>query len=425
MISKESSKKCFVYITLPGQVAAVTAARYELTADRRGTAVGRLVYGRKYLARSDAVEIDPVELKLSSGTYTTAVNKGVFGALRDASPDAWGRLLIDRAKNSAHDELDYLINAQDQGAGALGFGLNESPPAPNREFNQTISLAELQEISEKILESDKKLSGPLVRQIQRLIQNGTSMMGGARPKAVVEDRSGLWIAKFNLKSDRWNYARVEHSMLRLARECGISTADSKVIKVGDRDVLMVKRFDRVKTKNGYLRSRMVSGLTILQVDESDRGAWSYPALVEEIRRICTQPSTNARELFRRMVFNALVSNTDDHPRNHAILAAANDWNLSPAYDLTPSTIVAQDRRDLAMSIGNFGRYANYHNLISQCERFHFERAEAEIVIDEMRQKIESRWYNLARSQRVTVLDCETISGAFVYPGFLYEPQIAA
>ena len=142
---------------------------------------------------------------------------------------------------------------------------------------------------------------------------GTSM-GGARPKAVVEDDDGLWIAKFNRSDDKWNYARVEHAMLLLASECGLQTSVSKVVTVGDRDVLLVKRFDRKKTKKGYCRARMLSALTLLRAEDThqERDKWSYVLLAEEIRRISPQPKIDAVEIFRRMCFNALISNTDDH-----------------------------------------------------------------------------------------------------------------
>ncbi|MFD2855739.1 type II toxin-antitoxin system HipA family toxin [Seohaeicola zhoushanensis] len=155
---------------------------------------------------------------------------------------------------------------------------------------------------------------PETGQVHDLMLVGTSM-GGARPKAVVEDEDGLWIAKFNRPDDKWNYARVEHAMLELARACGIHTAQSRITTVGDRDVLLVKRFDRERTEKGYLRTRMMSGLTILRTEDTHqhRDRWSYVLLAEELRRISARPKEDAAELFRRMVFNALISNTDDHP----------------------------------------------------------------------------------------------------------------
>ena len=176
-------------------------------------------------------------------------------------------------------------------------------------------------------------------------------MGGARPKAVVDDDGALWIAKFNRKDDKWNSARVEHAMLKLARACcGLTTAESKIATVGNRDVLLVKRFDREESGAGYTRARMVSALTLLRAERSRR---IKKQLVLRVARRRAAPrqrraKKDAAELFRRMCFNALISNTDDHPRNHALLAKTRDWRLSPAYDLTPSPLISIQKRDLAM-----------------------------------------------------------------------------
>lgn len=421
MISKNSPTECFVYITLPGQTAPVTAGRFELTTDRGGTPFGRFVYGRSYVDRRDAVEIDPVELKLARGiTYETTGMKGVFGAIRDAGPDYWGRAVIERHVGKAPlGELDYLLESPDDRAGALGFGLGPEPPAPRRKFNQTIELEKLQKIADELIgDEDKTPANAEAAQVQELLLIGTSM-GGARPKAVVEDADGLWLAKFNTAHDRWNVARVEHTMLTLARSCGLAVADSRVIDVGGRDVLMVKRFDRTKTNEGYLRGRMVSALTLLQADDTHntRDRWSYVLLAEELRRVTADPKRNAQELFRRMVFNGLISNTDDHPRNHAALAMNDGWALSPAYDLTPTNPVSIERRDLALICGNAGRYANSANMISQCARFLLSEAEAADIIAGMKENVRGTWYATARAQGVSERDCELISGAFVYEGF--------
>ena len=129
MTSNGSATECFVYITLPGQTQAVTAGRFVLTADRRRLALGRFVYGKSYLARHDAVAIDPIELKLSDETYETARLDGVFGALRDSGPDYWGRRVIEKHAGKAQlGELDYLLESPDDRAGALGFGLGKRRP---------------------------------------------------------------------------------------------------------------------------------------------------------------------------------------------------------------------------------------------------------------------------------------------------------
>ncbi|WP_283234561.1 type II toxin-antitoxin system HipA family toxin [Caenibius tardaugens] len=387
--------------------------------DRAGTVIGRFVYGRSYLARPNAVEFDPVELKLGAKTYETAGLRGVFGALRDAGPDYWGRRVIEKHAGKAElSELDYLLHSADDRAGALGFGFNQQPPAPRRNFNQTVALEKLQRIADAIVADEELPVDAEAEQIQELLLVGTSM-GGARPKAVVEDHDALWVAKFNRADDRWNSARVEHAMLRLAGACGIDVAQSKVVVAGGRDVLMVRRFDRDKTEDGYQRARMVSALTLLRTEDShrDRDRWSYVLLAEELRRASADPKHDAPELFRRMCYNALISNSDDHPRNHALLARDQDWRLSPAYDLTPTTPISLERRDLALTIGDAGRIATAANLCSQSQRFLLPHAQAEAIVHDMEQCVSQRWYEIARSGGVSEKDCGLIAGAFCYPGF--------
>ncbi len=419
MTSKPSPSECFVYITLPGATEPVTAARFELTQDRSGTPLGRLVYGKSYLERADAEAIDPVELKLVSRVYETTAMKGIFGALRDAGPDYWGRRVIERNVGKAPlGELDYLLNSPDDRAGALGFGLSVKPPAPKRKFNQTVNLEKLQAIADAIVSGEELPADADKVQAEELLLLGTSM-GGARPKVVVEDKDGLWIAKFNRQDDKWNNARVEHAMLLLGRACGLVTAESKITTVGGRDVLLVKRFDREKTKAGYLRARMVSGLTLLQTEDSHptRVKWSYVLLVEELRRVSAQPKRDATELFRRMCFNALISNTDDHPRNHAVIAKDRDWKLSPAYDLNPAPHISLEHRDLALICGDQGRRASTKNLLSQSARFLIGSDEASRVVRDMKDRVRKTWYDVARGAGASEKDCEQISGAFAHPGF--------
>ena len=428
-MTSEAPGECFVYITLPGETAPVTAGRFALTVDRRGVPEGRFVYGRSYLERPNAVALDPVELKLAPRTYATVAMGGVFGALRDASPDHWGRRVIQRHLGKAQPgEMDYLLHSPDDRAGALGFGLHQTPPAPRRSFNQTLHLAAVQRIADAFV-ADEHLpaTGGADEadhdQVERLMLIGTSM-GGARPKAVVEDDDGLWLAKFNRPDDAWNSARVEHAMLTLARACGLLTAQSRVVDVAGRDVLLVKRFDREKTQAGYRRARMVSALTLLRAEDTyqARDKWSYVLLAEELRRVCSEPADNAAELFRRMCFNALISNVDDHPRNHAVMAQAADWKLSPAYDLTPAVPVSLERRDLAMACGDAGRFAHAANLLSQSARFLLEAAQARAMVDAMEAQVRGTWYATARAAGVSERDCARIAPAFAYPGFRWTQQ---
>jgi serine/threonine-protein kinase HipA len=418
------TSEAFVYLTLPGETSPVTAGRFELATDVQGISVGRFVYGRRYLARPDAVPIDPIELKLEERAFQTARLHGMFGALRDASPDYWGRRVIEKHAGRANlTEVDYLLNSPDDRAGALGFGLNVDPPAPLRAFNRTMDLSRLQELADLIVAEEELPEKAVVdradlTQVQDLLLVGTAM-GGARPKAVVEDAETLWIAKFNRRDDKWNNARVEHAMLVLARECGLSVSQSRLTQIADRDALLIKRFDREHAPSGYRRARMLSALTLLRAEDSyqDRDRWSYVTLAEELRRISAEPRIDAHELFRRMAFNALISNLDDHPRNHAVIAMDQDWRLSPAYDLTPTIAVSLERRDLAMTCGDRGRYANAENLLSQSERFLLSRDDAARIIDQMEVGVKRRWYEVARREGVSEQDCQRISTAFAYEGF--------
>jgi serine/threonine-protein kinase HipA len=418
-MSSNSARECFVYITLPGRTSAITAGKFVLGQTESGTPLGRFVYGQSYLKNADAVPIDPVELKLSNETYSTVYLKGMFGALRDAGPDYWGRRVIEKHAGKTNlGEMDYLLESPDDRAGALGFGLGNAPPAPQKKFNKTLDLAKLQDLADALIK-DEIPSDPASPQVQELLLLCTSM-GGARPKVVVQDDDGLWMAKFNRADDRWNYARVEYAMLRLARQCGINVPESRIEAVGGKDILLVKRFDREKTPEGYTRARMMSGLTVLHSDETNdaRERWSYILLVEEMRRIVAEADKDARELFRRICFNALISNIDDHPRNHALLARNVDWALSPAYDLTPSPVVSLDRRDLALVCGDQGRFANAKNILSQHARFLLQKDEAEKIIADTKAQV-GHWYDTVRACGVSERDAETIRGAFIYPGFSY------
>ena len=410
-----TSDRVYVYLQLPGSHEVVTAGSFEQVV-REGVSLGVFVYNPAYLDREDAVPLDPFELPLRPGRFETVKLKGIFGALRDASPDAWGRRIIERhLANVALSEVDYLLNSPEDRVGALAFGRGKAPPAPTTRFNQVVALEKLLRFAQA-MQADATASLP--QQVAELIQPGTSL-GGARPKSVVETGTGLWIAKFPEEGDRWNNTRVEASMLALARECGLRACDAHLVEVAGADVLLVRRFDRVKTPEGYLRHRFVSALTVLDAGESiaDRGRWSHLLLADELRRRSHRVDADLRELFGRMVFNALISNTDDHPRNHGLIAPGKDFELAPAYDLTPNPLVSVERRDLALTIGHFNRYANRENLLSDCQRFRLDKPRAGALIDQMKRTVESRWHAVMRSHGVTEQDCALLARAFVHPGF--------
>lgn len=422
-----SERECYVYIVLPGTTELVTAGRFQVSPTPSGATRGRFVYGRRYLQRADAVELDPVELRLGGRAYETGRMQGFFGAIRDAMPDYWGRRVIEKHCGRAPlDELDYLLEGPDDRAGALGFGSGVDPPPPRRSFLRTLDLARLQETADAVIADVPERGGSIAEEVRELLLEGTSM-GGARPKAVVREDNALWLAKLGRQDDRWDQPRVEQAMLLLARECGLDVAESKIVTVGGRAVLLVRRFDRDWDGQGFCRHRMVSALTLLQSDDDPllRTRWSYLLLADEIRRASADPKADLRELFGRVCFNAAISNLDDHPRNHALLATTREWRLSPAYDLVALPVLALDRRDLAMICGPAGRYANKRNLLAAAGRFLLDRDQATAIFDRIAETVRGARQGVLDRAGVGTRDREAIRNAFLYDGLFYDTEVPA
>lgn len=416
-----SERQAYVYVQLPGTLDTVPAGLLKVETLPDGTFVGRFRYGDRYLERKDAIEFDPFQLPLGNTVHEFTKLKGIPGAVRDAGPDAWGRRVIEhKLQRGPNDlqELDYLLNGPQDGAGNLSFGATLDPPAAKRPFNQTHQLTDLIAAVEAIEE------GRLVpEQVLNQLEPGTSM-GGARPKATIEDNNRLWLGKFPEKGDRCNLQRVEHATLELARRCGINVCNSRLRSVAGQDVLLVERFDREHIGKGYLRFGLVSGLTLLGCDEHylERELWSYPLLADQLRRWSEAPGEDRVELFRRIVFNGAVTNNDDHPRNHAVIRTSHGWRLAPAYDLVPAPMVSLERRDLAMTVGTYGRTASVYNLISQCQQFGLAVETARKEIDNIVATVRA-WEIHFRERGVSAREIEYIGSAFLPECFFFEQPV--
>jgi len=413
-----SEREAYVYVQLPGTLETVPAAllRVQTLPDR--TQIGRFRYGDRYLQRQEAVALDPFQLPLAKEVFEFTQLKGIPGAVRDASPDAWGRRVIEhKLERSAADlqEIDYFLHGPQDGAGYLSFGLKAEPPAPKRQYNRTHQLAELIATTQAI-EDGRPVAAHLLEQLDP----GTSM-GGARPKATIEDAQSLWLGKFPSRDDRFNLQRVEFATLDLARRCDLNVTQARLDPVGESDVLMLQRFDRDYTDKGYLRFGLVSGLTVLDCGDSylDRERWSYPLLADNLRRWSDKPEADCAELFRRMVFNAAVTNNDDHPRNHALLRRQKGWRLSPAYDLVPAPVVSLERRDLALTVGDYGRTASIYNLLSQAGRFGLSAKEARGQID-LLVDVVRHWRDGFFACGVSAKDIDYIASAILPDCFFFE-----
>ena len=419
-----SEREAYIHIQLSGTLETVTAALLRVQTLPDGTQIGRFRYGDRYLQRQEAVALDPFQLPLAKKVFEFTQLKGIPGAVRDAGPDAWGRRVIEhKLERSAADlqEIDYLLHGPQDGAGYLSFGLKAEPPAPKRQYNRTHQLAELIAATQAIEEGR-----PVAAHLLEQLDPGTSM-GGARPKATIEDAQSLWLGKFPAKDDRFNLQRIEFATLDLARRCGLNVTQARLQTVGDADVLMLQRFDRqydeTRSDKGYLRFGLVSGLTVLDCGDSylDRERWSYPLLADNLRRWSDKPEADCAELFRRMVFNAAVTNNDDHPRNHAMLRKQKGWRLSPAYDLVPAPVVGLERRDLALTVGNYGRTASIYNLLSQAGRFGLSAEEARTEIDRL-VNVVRHWRDSFFACGVSAKDIDYIAPAVLPDCFFFERQ---
>ncbi|MGH3419483.1 MAG: type II toxin-antitoxin system HipA family toxin [Streptosporangiaceae bacterium] len=395
---RSAPTRVFVWIWLPGATGPVVCGRLdEVTPDYH-----TFTYGRSYLARPDAVPLYLPELPLGTGPIRPLGSLSVAGCLRDAGPDAWGQRVI-LARRVGHLDaasdtgdlslLTYLLESSGSDrVGALDF--QDSPTAYAAARNRTATLALLQDAS-RMLEEGRPLPEPLAEALTR----GTSI-GGARPKALLEDHGRHVIAKFSSTADVRPVVKAEAVGMDLARRVGLDVAGSELVSCAGRDVLLVERFDRT-TVPGQ-RRLLVSALTILGLDEF-LGArhGSYAELAEQIRARFTDPDETLRELFARIVFNVCISNTDDHPRNHAAFWDGAQLTLSPAYDLCPQPRSGETAAQ-AMAIGSNGeRDSTLTTCRAAAAVYHLSTAQAQDIIDAQVSAIGEQWTDAAEECALT------------------------
>lgn len=369
----------WTWIYLPGQAQPVLCGRFDRAITAAGP-VGSFTYGRSYLARRDALPVDPVALPLRDRQFDTPYLHGWFSILLDAGPDAWGRRLIDRSVGP-QDERGYLLQARGHPVGALAFSESrDTPPAPSH-ATTPLTFAATLELHAKV-EAGEPLSDVETSQLM-----GDAGSGGARPKLTLEDEGTLWLVKGVSIKDSQELTPVpcaEAALLTLAERCRIRVPRHKVRQLGGNPVLLVERFDRYPLTGGsFGRWRYASAQTLFwSTPEAARYSYqgSYERLAELLRVWERSPAESVRELYRRVVFNALVGNTDDHDKNHGVVAnAAGDFVMAPAFDLTISATLGK-RNLLAMPFGNEGGVISLENLLSSCKVFGYSNREAlEIV----------------------------------------------
>jgi len=404
----------YVYVYL--EEGPVPAGLLEVTGAGRET-TSRFRYGRRYLQRKDRIAIDPIQLPLPEDDperdYFAPEGFALFNGIRDAAPDGWGRHVMDRAAGAlALSEFDYLVATNDGRVGALAFGPDLS--GPHRVFQWAEDelegdLFDLAEMLKAVRELDD--AGDLPAEHRRFLLRGSSL-GGARPKATTEHNGRQWISKFGRASDRYPVCRAEYVAMTLATEVGLNVPPVLLTKVLDQDIYLIERFDRIPEQNGYRRIPFISGLTITGAHESESARQSYRRLAEQLRLFGSNPVIDAKELWRRMVFNILCNNTDDHLRNHGFLWDGKGWRLSPLYDVMPFSEVSLERY-LAIGVGRNGRRATVNNALSDVASFGLNRAEAVAIAASMQKTVKSRWETLFREQGFNAAEIERFRTSFI------------
>ncbi len=359
----------YVFIYLSGMTEAVPAGVF-LYDDSEKT--GEFKYGLRYEKREDALPVDPISLPLHTRALPTGLNGGIYGTLRDSIPDYWGRVVMAVKKDIAPEQLsliDMMLESNAARIGNLDFRISADSPEPELSLPNYIKLEDIVAAAHSI-ENNEKVS----QDILALYAQGSSM-GGARPKCTVQMNDTMWLAKFPSKNDKANIPLIEYATMRLAAECGINTPEVRLEKIGAKDIFMVQRFDRIRTDKGWVRNGFMSALSLMKWDENDRHLWSYYTLADEMLR--HMPVESVRQLYKRMLFNAFVNNSDDHPRNHGFLITGGDITISPAYDIVPSikTKGVGTQSFLAMSVGKKGRSVDMENLLSYCYMFGYKSAD--------------------------------------------------
>lgn len=399
--------EAYVTLVLPGQTTSTVVGRLHI--DQMGRDVqASFVYGRRYCQNPDAIPLDPLRLPLDPGrSYEAPGLWGPLGVFRDASPDYWGRMVIERENRAAElPEMEYLLRSGPTRIGALGFQQElEQEPASEKPV-EFVSLPELMEASRKL-----EANAPIDDQLMLLLRQGTSV-GGARPKATVVEDSSYWLAKFPSRHDRMDMPLIEYATLKLAAAAGINTPECRLLTPGGHQhVFLTRRFDRRHTAEGWLRFHYMSGLTVLGLNEFDNAKGSYPELADSLRRLSTDFRNDAEELFRRMIFNILISNDDDHLRNHALIYSSQGWRLSPAYDLVPHAQIGYERFQ-SIIVGAQGREGSLENALSEAGRFGLTEDKAKAVIDEVLE-IASKWYDRYADDGVNDTHLEMLQTAFL------------
>jgi serine/threonine-protein kinase HipA len=397
--SKSMPREAYVWVWLPHATEPVVAGKLTLHEQRYA-----FNYGKSYLERGHAISLYDKELPLKSGLIYPHDGLIIPNCIRDASPDAWGRRVILNRHYSYPSmpvdtlqlsELSYLLESGSDRIGALDF--QSSGTEYNPRYSVNVSLDELLESAQRVEQGI-----PLTPELDQALFHGTSI-GGARPKAFIEYKHKKFIAKFSSASDVYSLVKLEFIAMRLAHLVGLDVAAVELVQAAHKDVLLIERFDRVQTATGWSRRCMLSALTLFELDEMMARYASYEQLAQIIRYHFEKPTLSLNELFSRLVFNVLISNTDDHARNHAAFWDGKRLSLTPAYDLCPQNRTGSIASQ-AMLITGQDRRSQLASCLAAAHHFLLSQTEAKAIIDHQISTIKMHWDHVCDHARLSTIE---------------------
>ena len=371
-------------------------------------------YGKSYLERigssNPPISIYEPELPLQTGILPLSEGLTMPGCIRDAAPDAWGRrVIINRllglkGANTDTDELDeltYLLESGSDRTGALDFQRSPTEYVPRTATNPSIE--------ELITSAERVEKGVLLTpELDQALFHGSSI-GGARPKALIQDQNKRYIAKFSSSTDLYNVVKAEFIAMRLAALAELNVAPVQLTKAVGKDVLLIERFDRIPKHNVWLRKAQVSALTLLGLDEMMARYASYETFAEIIRHRFTNPRKSLKEVFSRLVFNILCGNTDDHARNHAAFWDGKDLTLTPAYDICPQNRAGNEASQAMLICGN-NNLSRLKSCLETAHNFLLSELEARNIFDKLITAVEQHWDTVCEEAALSDADKKLLWG---------------
>jgi serine/threonine-protein kinase HipA len=411
--------EAFVWIWLPDETRPIVAGRLE--ADNGNVLFN---YGKSYLERvTDSKPVMPIyepELPLKAGALPLTEGLSIPGCIRDAAPDAWGRRVIINKKlglkgagtdTAELDELTYLLESGSDRIGALDFQRSPTEYVPRAANN--VGMEELVESAARV-----EKGVPLTAELDQALVHGSSI-GGARPKALIQDQGRKYVAKFSSSTDLYNVVKAEFIAMRLAALAGLDVAPVKLAKAANKNVLLIERFDRQPKGNEWTRKAMVSALTMFGLDDMLARYASYETLAEIIRHRFTDPKVTLKELFSRLVFNILCGNTDDHARNHAAFWNGKKLTLTPAYDICPQGRTGNEVSQAMLITGN-NNLSQLNTCLDAANHFLLSEDDARAIFDHLTKTIEQHWDAVCEEAELNEVDKKLFWGRqFLNPYSIY------